>query len=264
MKKRFVVVVLAGVLGALAHAPGASAAFHLMKVSEVNASGGASFVELQMFAPGQQFVHNHSIFVYNATGLLAHTYTMPADLGNGANQATVLIGDAQVAGAFGVTPDFVDPDLGLDVYAAGGAVCFADAEPADCVAWGNFAEQGGFPDPAAAASEVSPAGLPLAGSSLTRSIARSCPTLLDAAADDTGASSADFALAAPTPRPNPVPPSERSCGPAGGGGGASGPGAKRKCRKRKARKSSAHAAHAAPAEKKKGRKKCKPRRGKRR
>jgi hypothetical protein len=189
------------VLIAIAAVPtGASAAFHLMKVREVFPSpGDADFVELQMFDSGQHVVIGHPIQIYDADGAVTHTFPMPSNVGNGDSQRTVLIGDTTAAGA----PDFIDS--ALDIPAAGGAVCFPDAVPKDCASWGNFNPLMGFPDPQTADAPAIPDG-----SSLTRSIAPGCSTLLESG-DDTDNSASDFAATTPSPRNNSAAPSETAC-----------------------------------------------------
>ena len=49
-----------------------------------------------------------------------------------------------------MTPDVVVPGLEVSDFAMNGAVCYPDSAPPDCVAWGGFTPQGGFPDPASA------------------------------------------------------------------------------------------------------------------
>jgi hypothetical protein len=72
--------------------------------------------------------------------------------------------------------------------------------------------------PGATGAPVAPTGIPN-GSSITRSIAGGCATLLEAS-DDTDDSLADFAVTPDkTPRPNSVAPAEKSCGSGGGGAG---------------------------------------------
>ena len=191
-------------LGSAAVAPPlAQADTLLIKVSEVNAGTGAGpggdFVELQMYAPGQNLLAGHDVDVYDAAG--NHTYsTLPftAPVANGGNQRSVLIGDASGADR---------PDSLLDIPAAGGAVCFGDTAPFDCASWGGFVAQPGFPDPQAANAPAI-----TYGSSLTRSIAPGCPTLLEDS-DDTGSSQADFSLATPSPRNNAATPTEAPCDP---------------------------------------------------
>jgi hypothetical protein len=210
-------LVLAGVVLA---APSANAAFHLMKIREVHTGPPGDYVELQMFASGQNFVAGHQIQTYDSTGTpMGLPFTFPGNAANGQNQRTILVGEAAVG------PDFI---ASLDVPAGiGGAVCF---EAIDCVSFGAFS--GGTPSPAGA-----PAA-PLAdGESLERSIAPNCATLLESA-DDTNNSLADFSLATPSPRSNATPPTETAC--AGGGNPGGGPdtkidkGPKKKTKKKRA------------------------------
>ena len=190
-------------------APSANAAFHLMKVSEVfpgtNGDVNTAFIELQMFEAGQNKVAGHKVDYYTANGTLLGSYTIAADVPNGESQRKILIGDTAASG----TPDFTVDQLGdaLHAAAAGGAVCFPDASPVDCVSWGNFT--GTLPGSA---------GAPLAGAitdgmSITRSIARGCPNLLEAS-DDTDDSISDFVQTAPNPENNTVAPAT-ACGSTG-------------------------------------------------
>jgi len=197
-------------------APSAQAAFHLMKVSEVYPGATAAnpndaFVELQMFEAGQNLVSGHKIDAYTANGTLLASFTIPANVANGESQRKILIGDTAVVGA---PPDFVYDQLGDALKGGtttGGAVCFPDAQPPDCVSWGNFTPPAGFPNVQSANAPVIPDG-----QSLTRSTAPGCPNFLEPG-DDTDSSAADFALTAPTPENNssPLP---TACG--GGGAGA--------------------------------------------
>jgi hypothetical protein len=190
-------------------APSASADFHLMKVREVYvspANPNSQFVELQMYAAGQNFVGGHSVHFYAASGLNTPTETFSANVPNGENQATILIATAQAEAEFGVQADLeMTPKASSDFSPAGGAVCF---ENIDCVSWGSFS-----------GSPASPTGAPApaipAGSSLTRSIAPNCGTLLEDA-DDTNDSLTDFSLASPSPRNNATPPTEVECPLVGG------------------------------------------------
>jgi hypothetical protein len=188
--------------GMVLAAPSANAAFHLMKIREVHTGPPGDFVELQMFASGQNFVLGHSITTYDSVGNVQSNYMFTGNAANGENQRTILVGEAAVG------PDFVAP---LDVPAGvGGAVCF---ETIDCVSFGAFS--GGTPSPAG-----TPAA-PLAdGESLERSIAPNCATLLEAG-DDTNNSLADFSAATPSPRNNATPPTETAC--TGGGNPGGGP-----------------------------------------
>jgi hypothetical protein len=199
-------VLLAGSLAAagLVVSSPASADFHLMKIREVGLDGpsGSDFVELQMFSPGQTNVSGHVLTIYDEGGV-ATPYPLPADVMNGANQATILIA---TPGFSGPTPDFADlPNV---MAADGGAVCFANV---DCVEWGASGVDPVSADP--------PATAPEAGQSIERRITANCPTALDNA-DDTGASAADFAVQpTPNPEPNSAAPNETLCSGGGGGGG---------------------------------------------
>jgi hypothetical protein len=207
-------VVIAAVLAlaalALPAAP-AQAVFHLMKIREVYtgspSDSNSQFVELQMYAFGQNLVQGHSVHFYAASGSNTPTETFAANVPNGANQSTILIATAQAEAEFGVQADLeMPPKATTDFNPAGGAVCF---ENIDCVSWGSFS---GAP--------MSPTGTPAsaipAGSSLERSIAPNCPTLLESG-DDTNNSLIDFGLAAPSPRNNATTPTEMEC--TGGSGG---------------------------------------------
>jgi hypothetical protein len=196
--------------------PVASATFHLIQVREVYpgsaASPGAEFVELQMWKSGENFVGGHFLRSYNATGGVVATSSFPANAPNGANQSTLLLATPAAAEQFGIVADAALAPAG-QLSPSGGAVCW---EEIDCVAWGSFS--GSLPSPAGA--PTAPAGV-ADGQAIRRSIARGCPTLLDAV-DDSDESAADFEPASPLPRPNSVPPSERLC-PFGGQSGAGGP-----------------------------------------
>lgn len=205
------VAVLALLVMSLGATP-AFASFHEMWIREVYpgsaAQPEAEYVELQMWASGQNFVNGHAIAFYNATGGSIGSATFSGDVSNGANQATILAATPAAESAFGVTADLgLAPNL---IDPTGGAVCW---ETFDCVAWGNFSGGAKF----AAGSPAAPGGIP-DGRALRRSIARSCASLLEAS-DDRDNSAGDFDLVFPAPRPNSVVPSERPCGTAGGGGG---------------------------------------------
>ena len=176
-----------------------AAAFHLMKVREVGvdtADPAVAYVELQMYASGQNFVAGHELTLYDAAGT-SSTATLTSNVANGGTQRSILIGTPEAASTFaadfgGLPPGFLEP--------AGGAVCF---ETIDCVSWGSFSG-------AAAGATGAPAPALQAGASLERTIAPGCDTLLEAG-DDSNDSATDFALATPTPRNNATAPSERAC-----------------------------------------------------
>jgi uncharacterized membrane protein YgcG len=194
----------------------ASATFHLMQIREVYAGSSpapeADYVELQMWALGQNHVEGHVLRSYDAAGNVTGTSTFAHDVPNGANQSTLLLATPQAETQFGVA---ADAPLAAGLSPAGGAVCW---EAIDCVSWGSFS--GTLPSPAG--TPAAAAGIP-DGMALRRSISRGCATFLDPA-DDNNNSAEDFTAASPLPRPNSVPPTEQACttGPTGGGSGGSG------------------------------------------
>jgi hypothetical protein len=212
MRRGIRLFVLAAALAALlVAAPAAQATFHLIKVREVYAGpSDDSYIELQMYAAGQTFLTNHAMTVYDASGTLVHSSKFTSGIANGANQATVLIGDTGVQAKFGVAPDLVDAEL--TIAAAGGAACWnAGGLPADCVAWGNFS--GGSALQTATGTTVgSPASSTgiTAGKAIRRSIAPGCSTLLEES-DDTNSSAGDFIEVTPAPRNNASTITEKTC-----------------------------------------------------
>jgi hypothetical protein len=235
-RRTFAAVLVAVTAAGLLSASVASATFHLMNIRQVFGGGGNSandYVELQMRSTGENHTDGHPIQIYNAVGLLANAHPL-TDVPNGADQSTILIGDTGVASAFGVTPDVTVPGLEVSDFAMNGAVCYRDSEPPDCVAWGGFTPQGGFPDPASAGGANNFPG-PINGAmALTRRIDRGCPTLLESPADDVGPSSTDFTLTAPSPRSNSMAPTEKACG--------AGAAKKKKCKKHKKKPPSLYSA----------------------
>jgi hypothetical protein len=176
------------------HAEPARASFHLVMVEEVfpgyASAPNAQFVELQMYAPDQNFVMGQAIQVFDATGGFAGQFAFSSSVSNGADQSTLLIATTQAQTLFGVVPDaLMDPVIDP----AGGKVCYTGSN--DCVAWGNYSGSSvGVGNP------VSPAGLPF-GKSAQRRLDRGTPGVLDPA-DDTNDSATDFVLASPTPQNN--------------------------------------------------------------
>ncbi len=198
-------------------AQAASATFHEIVVRELYpgtvASPESEYVELQMYASGQQFVAGHAVSFYNPAGGQVGSAKFGADVASGANQATILVATPAAEAEFGVAADLSMPPAVLDP--SGGAVCW---EAYDCVSWGGFAGSV-KPSPGAPAA---PGGIP-DGQALRRTIAPGCASLLEAA-DDHGNSAADLEAVFPAPRPNSVAPTERPCSGGGGGGGSGGQG----------------------------------------
>jgi hypothetical protein len=192
----------------------AQATFHLIKVREVFpgtiAHPTADFVELQMYASGQNFVAGHQLRVYNAAGN-ATTITLSGNVANGQNQRTVLIAGPGYSAVFPSMPaDFTPAAPALNLNPAGGAACWpADSFSAkDCVSWGSFTPPAsGYPSPSI--PNASPSGI-TNGMSIKRSIAAHCRTLLENA-DDTNSSAADFSERTPSPRNNSTAPTEKPC-----------------------------------------------------
>jgi len=159
------------------------------------------FVEIQMYSGGQENLHPAaSIEIYDATGASTAEFSPGLDATFGDSQRTFLFGNDPlgVVSDFGYNTDEMDP--------AGGAVCFDSTTfgRLDCVAWGTITS------PPASAGTPEPGAIP-DGSSLERSIARGCSTLLEAG-DDTDSSTVDFAEAEqPTPRANSTVPTETAC-----------------------------------------------------
>jgi len=191
----------------------AFATFHEMSIREVYPAGDSSYVELQMWASGQNFVGGHHLVAYDATGKATDNFKFAANVANGANQSTIVVGDTNYPVVFDEMPLPDETEPSLDLSPVGGAVCWTEGLPPDCVSWGDFSAASSLPSPTG--SPVAPGGVP-AGMALRRSIDAGCPTLLEPT-DDHDNSAADFSAVFPAPRPNSVAPSERACPRSGGG-----------------------------------------------
>jgi hypothetical protein len=180
----------------------ALATFHEMSIREVYAGTPESqYVELQMWAAGQNLVGGHVLKTYNAGGAVTSTSTFASDVPNGANQSTILLATPGAEAEFGVAGDTPLAAASLDPN--GGAVCW---ETLDCVSWGSFSGfAGASPSPTGTPAAAIPAGM-----ALRRTIAPGCATLLEPT-DDRDNSAADFSPVFPAPRPNSVAPSEHRC-----------------------------------------------------
>jgi hypothetical protein len=198
----------------LASAPRAWATFHEISIREVypGGSNNASYVELQMWAGGQQFVTGHHLVAYDTSGNVVENFAFATDVNSGVNQATILVADTGYGSVFPGGPSADASDADMNLAPAGGAVCWIDGAPPDCVAWGNFTG----PLPAhvptlKVGNPASPTGV-TAGKALRRSIAKGCATLLDPPpTDDSDDSATDFAEVTPEPRNNATAPSEKAC-----------------------------------------------------
>jgi hypothetical protein len=199
-------VILAALLGLIVVLPAsASASFHLIKITEVGNGNPADYVELQMYAPGENFVSGRYIRVYDSAGAVQSTFQFPASVPQGGSQRTILVGRDEAV-SWPTEPDFTTPELAIG---AGGAVCYLNMlglAPLDCVSFGAFTNTPSLPTGTPAPAIPFGAGQ----NTLQRSIAADCPTLLEPG-DDSDDSAADFDLAAPTPRNNSTAPSEQAC-----------------------------------------------------
>jgi Ca2+-binding RTX toxin-like protein len=200
--------------GSLATAAGAFGSFDLMRISEVHpdTSGDNDFIELQMYASGQNQVAGGYVAVYNAGAYYdSSPHLLPSSVPNGESQRSILISNS-----------FADLSTAKDFVFAGltipnqGSVCFlsslganimdeSDDVGIDCVSFGQ-----GFANPPSPVGNAAP--MPGPGESLHRSIAPGCGLQLDPG-DDTDDSATDFSLGAPSPRNNATKPTEIPCVP---------------------------------------------------
>ena len=209
MRRLGILTVILASLAVGAWPTSALATFHEMSIREIYpgslAQPESEYVELQMWAAGQNLVGGHVLKTYDASGGVTSTNTFASDVPGGANQSTILLATPLAETEFGVKGD---TGLAAGKFdPAGGAVCW---ENLDCVSWGTFA--GSLPSPAGSPAAAIPDGM-----ALRRTIAPGCATLLEPT-DDHDNSAADFAAVFPAPRPNSVAPSERRCPGSGEGG----------------------------------------------
>ncbi len=228
MNRRLTRIALAATLAAaagLAVVSSASATYHLTKIRQISGEGGASpntsYIELQMYAPGQNLVSGHHITIWDHDALLFGSPTPIKDFTLTGpnppfadNQRTILIGDTAVAGrdfTLDLGTYLSDMSGGTEPPWIGGAVCFDNI---DCVSWGGstFTGANNLPDPTSPNGSVLPVTY-----SLQRTIAPGCSALLEAS-DDTNNAQTDFAPGPKEGRPNSVTPPEVPCGGKGGGG----------------------------------------------
>lgn len=197
--------------GSAVLAASAPADHHFVKISEwypgTAATADDSFLELQMYAAGQNEMAGHRIHVYgpgaDATPANFQLSLIAPIPPNSENQRTVLIGGSSGPANRNYTENL---DGAADFSPAGGALCFVSNEgfgTIDCVEWGsgnNTINEG---------TPVLAAGIP-DGKSVSRSITPNCPTSLDGA-DDSGSSASDFSQTDPSPRGNTDPITELPC-----------------------------------------------------
>jgi hypothetical protein len=206
---RIALVFALGLTACTGFAASARADHHQIMVREVHrgATSAGDYVMLQLFADGQNVaLDTHAIDMLDSDGTPTE-YELP-DVPNGQTQRTILIGNTGVAGA--------DLNAAGIVVQQNGAVCYDEnlnydgTNGIDCAAWGAFS---GFTySLSSPAQPIALDGTGLAaGQTLVRTVARGCPTALDAA-DDTNSTAADFALGSPIGRNNAANPTETLCG----------------------------------------------------
>jgi hypothetical protein len=181
-----------------------------MKIREVYPAGSASYVELQMLTNAENLVGGHHLVSYNTNGTVADDFTLPSNVNPGPTNTAILITGSGYAAAFPTGPSTDELDTNMSLSASGGAVCWVEGSPPDCVAWGNFT--GPFPahtPPLVAGNPASPGGV-TAGKALRRTIAPGCPTLLEEG-DDSDDSATDFSEQTPNPRDDASPVPETAC-----------------------------------------------------
>ena len=213
MIRRLAVVVSLALVAAVGLSSTANATYHLNFIRQIhpgqtfnnmNQDIGGDWVELQMYADGENLVSGKVIRTFYGDGGLRSQYVIPGNAPNGQNQRTILI--SSLFTPMGVAADFVAPVEELQLVGQDGAVCYTENDPPaytpiDCVAYGNFTGSLPVGTPAAATPFES---------TLERSITKGCPTALDPG-DDTNNSAADFALSTNPPRNNATPPTETVC-----------------------------------------------------
>lgn len=195
-------------------APAAQATFHEISIREVYPGGAdnASYVELQMWSPGQEFVATHHLVAYNSNGSVNENFAFASSVSNGANQSTILVADSGYGTVFAGKPAPDASDANLNLSPAGGAVCWIEGSPPDCVAWGDFT--GPLPSHIPELKVGTPASQSgvMSGKALQRSIAAGCPSWLDPPpTDDSDNSATDFSEQPPNPRDNASPIVETEC-----------------------------------------------------
>jgi hypothetical protein len=232
-------VALAACVACGLFASSASATFHLNKIREISGSTAGSnsaYIELQMYANGENLVSGHKITLWNANAVVGgginpvteFTLTGP-NPPNGQSQRTILIGDTGVPGrdfTVDFTP-FLETGSPNNLLPAG-AACY-EGIPVDCVSWGGAAMVGSanLPD------KSTPFGQPLPTTfAIKRKITAGCATALEAS-DDTNNNANDFVPQTPRdPTPNSATPVDTPCG--GSGGTKPPPGSNFKCNGKKA------------------------------
>ena len=229
------------------------ATYHENRIREVHEGGATGdYVELQAFAAGQNLVGGKYINTYDGGGGTPLTdYTIPTNVTNGANQATILIANTpMVNGGHG----------GLQRRARSqrrqhrrnrllhGHLDHRRARLRRIRRGRRWERHGAHLHPSAVRHSIRPARRGPRRQSLVRTIAQGCGSSLDPA-DDTN-SAADFTLGPGSPRNNAATPTETPCAASPATPAPTTTAAKKKCKKEK-KKHSAEGAKKKKCKKKK-------------
>jgi hypothetical protein len=203
------VAIVAALTAATAGAASSASAAPQLLIREVHRGPTlqSDYVMLQMTADGQNNLGGNYIDILGQDGMAGAEYPLP-NVANGQNQRTVLIGNTGVIGA-----DYTNAGVALP---QNGGVCldthsvYDGTGGFDCVAWGSFTGTVHPLSSPALPTVLTGTGLSI-DQTLQRTIARGCPTALDAP-DDTNNSANDFSLVAtPNPRGNSLVAGEQLC-----------------------------------------------------
>ncbi len=199
---RRVTLTLLTVLSVSASLWAKSSSFHLMKIKEVfpgcAASPNAQYIMLQMYSLGQNNTAGTEVRVFNSTGGLINSFTLP-NVANGTNQATILLAAPEALTFFSLP--VADDTLPTPVIPlSGGKICFHDPSlfgDIDCVSWGNYSGSSvGSGNPFSQLNGL------LSGQAMRRRLdICGSNTVLDFC-DDTDNSINDFLFGIPAPRNN--------------------------------------------------------------
>jgi hypothetical protein len=212
-KRLGLVAAVAAFAAWLALGSSALASNHLIKIREVYPGDlthtDAEYVELQMYAPGQNFFNAGTVLnLYGPTGTITKNYVTDSQTSNPPNSASqqrVIYMTASAETLFTMNVGFV-MSSGDALSPAGGAVCYVPTQvaSADCVSWGNFSGSGSLPS----STGGNVAAIPN-GQAIGRSIAAGCPTLLEASDDSNQPS--NWSAVTPNPLANSDTPPEHPC-----------------------------------------------------
>src|SRR5262245_19249972 len=140
-RTRLIATAVAALAASLAFAGAASASFHELRIKEVflGSLGNDSFIELQMYIPGEPQLVGQKVRFFGSDGSLqGESPPFTGNVGKGQSQRTILIGDTAVPNTDFTYDQFYETNSFLS---SGGAACFTGS--GDCVSWGNFVDTSG-------------------------------------------------------------------------------------------------------------------------